>query len=221
MSDEIQTFEDNSELDKEFVVSDLETLKVLTDPVRLHILESLVQKPMTVKDLAKRLGSTPTKLYYHVNMMEEYGLIKVVSQRIVSGILEKRYRTRAKSFDVDKSLLALGGSQAGSPIDIMLQVVFDATREDVRRAIEMGLMKPTDTDPRERNGMLMRIVTSLTPDVVGEFHERVISLIKEFETRSEAQAPATGEEDQRVAYGFTVALFPVPADMPTSTTIID
>src|SRR5215203_2248130 len=113
MSDEMQTFEEPFEVEKEYLVTSLETLKVMADPVRLHILENLVAKPMTVKELAKRLGSTPTKLYYHINLMEEHELIKVVSQRIVSGIVEKHYRTRAQSFDVDKSLLALGGNDAG------------------------------------------------------------------------------------------------------------
>ncbi len=124
MSDEMQTFEEPFEVEKEYLVTSLETLKVMADPIRLHILEHLVAKPMTVKELAKRLGTTPTKLYYHINLMEEHGLIKVVSQRIVSGIVEKQYRTRAKSFDVDKSLLALGGNQAGGPLDIMRAVVF-------------------------------------------------------------------------------------------------
>ena len=220
MSDEMQTFEEPFEVEKEYLVTSLETLKVMADPVRLHILENLVAKPMTVKELAKRLGSTPTKLYYHINLMEEHGLIKVVSQRIVSGIVEKQYRTRAKSFDIDKSLLALGGNETGGPLDIMLGVVFDATREDVRRAIELGLMKPTEEDPTKRNGMIMRAVTKFSPERMGEFHERVLSLVKEFETK----ATSDGEEDENqglLTYGFTVALFPYPSEMQSTTTTID
>ena len=222
MSDEMQTFEEPFEVEKEYLVTSLETLKVMADPVRLHILENLVAKPMTVKELAKRLGSTPTKLYYHINLMEEHELIKVVSQRIVSGIVEKHYRTRAQSFDVDKSLLALGGNDEGGPLDILLQVVFDATREDVRRAIELGLMKPTEEDSSKRNGMLMRSVTRLSPERVGEFQERLLALMKEFDDRDKDKSHEDqGNHNGLLTYGFTVALFPFPSDLPSTTTTID
>lgn len=223
MVDETQTVEESSEVEKEYVVTSLETLKVMADPVRLHILESLVGHPMTVKELAKRLGTPAAKLYYHINLMEEHGLIKVVSQRIVSGILEKQYRTRAKSFDIDKGLLALGGSQDGGPLDMMLKVVFDATREDVRKAITLGLMKPTEEDPALRNGMLMRVVTRFSQDRLKEFQDRLLSLIKEFDSKenTEKKLEEGHEDEDQITYGFTVALFPFSSELPNSTTIID
>ncbi len=41
------------------LISDLETLKVLADPLRLSILEYLV-KPSTVKRIAEKLDKPPT-----------------------------------------------------------------------------------------------------------------------------------------------------------------
>lgn len=221
MSDELRTTEEPFEIEKEYIVTNLETLKVMSDPVRLHILECLVEKASTVKELAKRLGTSTTKLYYHVNIMEEHGLIKVVGQSIVSGVLEKQYRTRAYSFDVDKSLFDLGGNQPGGPLDIMLQVIFDATRDDVRRAIEQGAMKPTEDDMEKRNGMLMRSITRLNKARLREFHERLISLLKEFGTKLDDDHKDNLRDEDQMAYGLTVALFPFPDEAPNSTTIID
>jgi DNA-binding transcriptional ArsR family regulator len=71
-----------------FTISDLETLKVMTDPLRLKIIDLLLEQPRNVKFLASALNISSTKLYYHINMLEEKGILKVVSTRIVSGIIE-------------------------------------------------------------------------------------------------------------------------------------
>jgi AcrR family transcriptional regulator len=46
----------------------------------------------TVKELAEALGVPPTRLYYHVKILEHAGLIEVVERRMVSGIEERTYR---------------------------------------------------------------------------------------------------------------------------------
>ena len=48
-----------------FVINDLETLKVVADPVRNQIMEVLEKKPQNVKEVAEKLGLAPSKLYYH------------------------------------------------------------------------------------------------------------------------------------------------------------
>lgn len=46
-----------------------------------------------MKKLAKHLGEPQAKLYQHVKQLEAAGLIEVAATRMVSGILEQRYRT--------------------------------------------------------------------------------------------------------------------------------
>src|SRR5436189_3070665 len=97
---------------KELLVSDLDTLKVVSNPLRIQVLELLVSAPRTVKQLAAEMGTTPTKLYYHLNLLEEYGLVRVVSTRVVSGIIEKQYRVTAYSLRPDPAIFAPGGIPA-------------------------------------------------------------------------------------------------------------
>lgn len=79
-------------------IDDLETLKVVADPRRKQLIDLLRQDAATVKELAATLHVSPKSLYYHVNLLQKHGLIRVVDTRLVSGITEKRYRTTAYLF---------------------------------------------------------------------------------------------------------------------------
>src|SRR5262245_46354904 len=77
----------------ERLVADVETLKALSDPLRLRIIERMVTRidePWTVKELAAELGVPPTRLYHHVDLLLERELIRPVERRVVSGIIETR-----------------------------------------------------------------------------------------------------------------------------------
>lgn len=88
-------------------VTDLEQLRVMSDPLRMRILHSLFGQPMTVKQVADQLELPATKLYYHVGELERIGLVKVVETRVKSGIIEKYYRTVADHLKVSRDLLKL------------------------------------------------------------------------------------------------------------------
>ena len=86
--------EPTSELAAELVIDDVEQLKVLSDALRLQLLDVLsdeAERGATAKELAEALGTKQTKLYRHLALLEEHGFIRVVETRLVSGILEKRY----------------------------------------------------------------------------------------------------------------------------------
>ena len=78
--------------------SHVEILKALADPLRLNMLYALTRRrgpdlqAKTVKELAAELGEPQTKLYRHIKHLESAGLIRSVSSRVVSGIVEHRYQ---------------------------------------------------------------------------------------------------------------------------------
>jgi len=122
----------------EMTITDLDTLKVMADPLRLHIRELMLQ-PGTVKQVAAELDIPATKLYYHVNLLEKHGLIAVVGSRLVSGIVEKQYQVTAYRLRVAPHLL----SQTGTPGDEReqsIRAVFDSTRDDLLGAIQSGVV---------------------------------------------------------------------------------
>src|SRR5438128_3188419 len=94
-----------------FVISDVEGLKAIAEPLRFQLLMAIAESDSTtVKELAARLDVPQTRLYYHVGILERSGLIRVASKRLVSGIEERRYEATAKNWSVDPALASQIGS---------------------------------------------------------------------------------------------------------------
>ncbi len=86
------------------VIDDLATLRLLSDPLRRALIEKLGEGPTTVKQLARAMDMKPNRLYYHVNLLEDHGLVRVTQTRIVSGIVERTYALVARRFSVSEAL---------------------------------------------------------------------------------------------------------------------
>jgi len=95
--------------DDELVIGDLETLHIISDPLRLRLLECIIDQPKAIKQIAAELGIDQIKLYYHFKLLEKHGLVRVVEERVISGIVEKVYRARAKTLRVREGLLTVAG----------------------------------------------------------------------------------------------------------------
>ena len=194
------------QLEEQYVISDLETLKVLSDPLRLRILEAMCTGPTTVKHIAEQIGVSPKKLYYHVNLLEEHGLIVVVDTRLVSGIVEKWYHVRACSYTVDKSLLMLtdeDGREFGN-LEMALTSLFDAVRSDILQSAREGLIKPLEEDAQRRTLYLERSVSALRPGQRQVLIERLQALLDEFRLDELSE-----DEDDFELYNFTIMIYPV------------
>lgn len=168
------------EPEDEFVIADLDTLKVLADPLRLSILEYLAE-PATVKEIAGKLGKPPTKLYYHFNLLEKHGLIQMVDTRIVSGIIEKHYRASAHVYRVEQSLLSPGSEGFNEGLDVMLGGILGDARNEIRESLVAGLLDPSEAAPPDRRLMLTQARLNLTSAQAREFSERLFDLVKEYD----------------------------------------
>lgn len=202
MPDDFQ-IEDYPKPDDTFEIENLETLKVMAEPQRLRIMEEMLEGPRTVKQLAAALDTPPTKLYYHINLMEEHGLIRVVSTRVVSGIIEKLYHVRAYSYPMNKSLLTLAESSQEGGFPAVISGVLDHTAEEIKRGIRSGIIDLKSHDKEHRTFMLLRTLSKMAPDKAHDFINRFEALMTEFnDCDDEAHDP-----DARV-YGLMVACYP-------------
>jgi predicted ArsR family transcriptional regulator len=66
-------------------------------PARIEILSRL-SSPRTCPELAKELGMTTQKVNYHMNVLREAGLVRLVEERRKRGTVEGIYLAVAKSF---------------------------------------------------------------------------------------------------------------------------
>lgn len=188
----------------ELLIADLETVRIIADPTRLRILELLVMEAQPVKRLAASLNLPQTKLYYHINLLEEHGLIRVVGTRVVSGIIEKQYGAVARSYRVDEALLALG-APGEETVDMVFGTLVDSLRHDLRRSLSAGLIERRDDAPEERKLTLGRVPMRLTPARAAELHRRLADLIKEYCPNPDEQG---GPAPDTRLYQLFVAYFP-------------
>ena len=136
----------------------------------------------TVKRIATALGVGPTKLYHHVAILEERDLIRVAGTRVVSGIIETRYRIAQLSVRLDRTLLsaAIPPDEATAAIEEMLRTIFDAARDDVGRALRSGsIMLDAGAEPSP--GLLRQDLKRLTVARAAEFRDRLTALLDEFD----------------------------------------
>jgi DNA-binding transcriptional ArsR family regulator len=187
-------------------IQDLETVKVLADPLRQQILECLTRERLTVKQIASRLGLAPGRLYYHVNLLEKHGLIRVVHTQLVSGIMEKHYRASALDYDVDRNLLSPGSDQGRESIHSMLAATLDATREDVLRSMDARFFElDQGAEERPRNVIIARRLGLLTAAQVKKYQTRLQALMNDMEKAVET-AGKPGESTH--PYALMLAFYP-------------
>lgn len=166
-------------------VDDVETLRVLSDPLRLAIVNLLMDgahrepKVRTAKELAHELGQPQTKLYRHIKQLQAVGVIQVAATRLVSGIVEHRYRTGQLSLRIDSGFL--GGE---APVDDTLRTlaaVLDGHRDDLFTAIREGRVRLDGDDSAEPVRHAVAAVRASVPlDRAQEFGTRLKDLVDEF-----------------------------------------
>ena len=79
-------------------ITDIEKLKVISDPLRISILTTLGTEKKNSKQLAKLLKINRTKIHYHLNILEENSFIEVVDTDTINGIIQKYYLPTAQAF---------------------------------------------------------------------------------------------------------------------------
>jgi DNA-binding transcriptional ArsR family regulator len=197
---------------EKFIIRDLEALKVVADPLRVQLLETLSLEPLTVKELAGRLGLAASKLYYHVKLLEEHGLIQVVATRIVSGIIEKQYRATAETLEIDKDLLSFHTDSGKENLTSVVTVTLDTVREDILRSLQarhFNLGQGAAEQPRQMT--LIRDTVPLSEARAEEFHRRLHDLLQEFKTAGNPLSettPTTDSAEKLQFYGMMLALYP-------------
>jgi DNA-binding transcriptional ArsR family regulator len=83
----------------------IEQMRAIADPLRLRIVDALSQRALTATGLGDALGLPANKTHYHVRELEKVGLVRIVETREKGGILEKYYRTVARTLNVPGALL--------------------------------------------------------------------------------------------------------------------
>lgn len=163
-------------------IETLEALQVLADSQRHRIVTLLIEEPLTARELAKRLGIGRTRLYYHLDLLEKHGIIRITETRVVSGILERTYRAVARAFRVNRALLSARSSETA--VTDAQASILDAVAGDLRaRSLPGG---QTDDDV-----MVSRTFLRLNEKSRRELSERLNAIVQEYRGHSDASDTET------------------------------
>jgi len=187
-------------------IKDLETLKVLMDPLRLQIIELLAGKPQTIKQIAQKAGLSASRLYYHFGLLEDSGLIKVVKTRMVKNILEKIYWVTADRFEVDQELMNFSSQTGHENVSSMITASLDATRQEILRSLEARRFNiDPGEEPNIRDMVIKKLKKRLRADTYQQFVEALNDLFNKF-----SSLPDEDDEANEVNF-YSVACFLYPS----------
>ena len=183
-----------------FTIKKLGQLKAIADPLRQRMMEGFSRGPITAKQLAKQLDENPTKLYHHVNALEEAGLIQLVETRQNRGTTEKYYRAVARQFAIDHQLLSMSphADEASGELHAMLVNALEAGlmiargRLDVSGYADRGAFLPA---------LAGTVQVRISRDQAIQFTRQLQALLQAFQDADDEPA---GSE-----YSMTLAFFPI------------
>ncbi len=189
-------------------IEDIEVFEVLNNPVRLRIMRYL-SEPTPIREVAEALEVPPTRLYYHFNLLEEAGVIRVVETRKVGAMLQKLYQAVAKSYRPSAKLIE-GDRSPAELAKISASVVLDGARLDAEEALarHFSSLSAEDEFGRFSEGGMARAIAVLTKERAQEFYEKLQAFL-------EAEL-STADEDG-IEFSFSFAFFPVAGSVEDPT----
>lgn len=197
------------------VITNAETVRMMSDPMRIRIVGAL-NEPHTVKELATLFDVPVTRLYYHINLMEEHGMIQVVDTQIISGLIEKRYQAIARTFGIDGHLFN-SDPKIHRRVDEIVGALFDNVRRQLRLLITKRQEESDKAVHSERDNQEESIREDCSPENMITLNYSVLALspteAKEFEAELDALVDRYDPDRNSLSqdakpYSFTALFFP-------------
>lgn len=162
-------------------IDSAEAIKALADPLRLRVLTLLMRdhdRNWTVKEIAAELHQPVTKLYHHVNTLEQAGLIRDVETRLVSGIVEHRYASGQRGLEFDDALYRSADTRDASLANVSF--LLDEARDDL-----VGYLRSETADPERV--VIAKSRLRLTQAEADELRASVNELVERFQSQRPRQ----------------------------------
>lgn len=174
------------DLDEIVVVTAPEQLRALAEPLRTTLLELLLERAATVTEMAHAVDRPKSTIAYHVNLLVNAGLLRVVRTRRVRAIDERYYGRVARTVYI---------GVLNRPEDKQVVAGINGLAE---AAAESASAHAAD----ELRCLLVH--ARIPIEEVRNFWAEVQEVARRF-----AQIPRSGDQ----AYGFAAGLY--PTDAPT------
>ncbi|MGN6678507.1 MAG: ArsR/SmtB family transcription factor [Streptosporangiaceae bacterium] len=174
------------DLDEMLVITAPEQLRAVADPLRATLMELLLERAATVTEMAHAVRRPKSTIAYHVNLLVDAGLLRVVRTRRVRAIDERYYGRIARTFYIG----VLSRAE-----DKQVVLAINGLAEAAAEAIPA----------HAADDLRCTLVHARIPvEEVRAFWTQVQEIARKF-----AQIPRSGDQ----VYGFVAGLY--PTDAPT------
>jgi DNA-binding transcriptional ArsR family regulator len=172
--------------------------RALADPLRLRLVEWLMERPRSARELAVCVGLPADRLYYHLGQLEQAGLIEVTEyRRLARGKAERVYapaETEPPGDDATPQETAafLGSALEATALDIT--AAFQAKQAGRRREVDLtrAALRLTDEALAELRGHLTQIAARFAePGAEGTWTRLVLVLADLQDRPGPATSPAS------------------------------
>jgi transcriptional regulator, ArsR family len=133
-------------------ITDIEKLKVISDPLRISILTTLGTEKKNSRQLAKLLKINRTKIHYHLNILEENHFIEVVDTDSINGIIQKYYLPTAQAFVPSPSIF--------NDLFNNTSINFNVKKEDVKDFWDEVKKLEKKFSSKDNNGVSINIIST-------------------------------------------------------------
>jgi len=175
-------------------IKDLEHMRLLTDPLKLQLIQAFAEDAKTTKQVATELGESVTKLYRHVDALHDAGLLVVVEEKQKRGTIERTFRAVAERFEADQSLFADEmGEEASSAIRDMLR----AGEAEILNAIANA------DNESDQKAIIMRLRGKASPERIDELQQSLNEWIGSMQEAMDCDTEDAPE------YGALIAFYPI------------
>lgn len=186
-----------------FEIDDIGVLEILNNATRLKILSNL-EEPSSVRSVADAMGVPVTRLYYHVNLLEGAGLIKIVETRKVGAMIERVYQSVADIFRPGRAIF-----DDNEDLERLAKVTSSIVLDGARLDAEVGLLRHFEAMAQGKTrselhpGTVSRSVRSISKAKAEEFAKRLEDLVDEW-SRTVSES---GEEVEE--FSLSIVFFPL------------
>jgi predicted ArsR family transcriptional regulator len=181
------------------VINSVDQLKVFADPLRQQLLQAFCCNPATVKQIAEQIGEKPTRLYHHIDLLEQNGFLEVVETKQVRGTVEKYFQTVARKIIVDHALVGSLEEEGGET----------EVKNIVMNTIQACLVDARDNFDEQARQKDIRSAVILAQAKLQLSAAQLTALEEKLETILEEVSKIESEEEDQESYSFTAACFPI------------
>ena len=156
-------------------------LRAIADPLRMTLLDLVLERAATVAELATAVNRPNSTIAHHVGVLVQAGMLRVVRTRKVRAIDERYYGRTGRTILV--GVVRRPGDTA-TPVCI--------------NGLSLAAAESVPAHEADRLYTTMRHVR-IPPERAAEFWKRVETLVRDF-----SQLPRAGD----TVYGFVAGLYP-------------